>query len=258
MYILLKNNKLQQIISGAIKKAGSYKKLAKEIGIDRQKVWYYKTKNVALSKERLNRILDFMNIKLNKSEIEKQLSDNWRQVIGGRNCVKKKLKNGTLYKQLENSRRSIKKTLSDWHKEMKNKDIKAYYLSQYNNFKKIAGYKLTTENGEKVRNKFEKEVADILRQRGITYKYEPLIKVDNKYFFPDFLIKSNTLIECTMWRGADKAIKLKEKIGILEKKFRVYVVIPEKLSKYYRLISKNLVCGLDNFKAIISNLSQKP
>lgn len=52
-------------------------------------------------------------------------------------------------------------------------------------FKKIAGYKFITENGEKVRNNFEKEVADLLKKLGLDYKYESLVKVGNRYFFPD-------------------------------------------------------------------------
>jgi len=254
MYIRLKDNKFQQIISEAIKKAGSYEKLAKEIGICRQKVWYYKTKNVALKEERLNLILKFMNIKLENEDIEKKFPDNWRQIIGGNNCVKKKISDGTLNQQLRQSRKNIKHTLGDWHREMKKKDVKAYYLSQYDKFKKIAGYKFITENGEKVRNKFEKEVADILKQNKIVYQYEPLVNIGKNYFFPDFLINNKIIIECTMWRGSDKALKLKEKINKLKKEFVVYVVIPKKLNKYYQPVKDNLILGLDNFKRFTKTL----
>lgn len=55
------------------------------------------------------------------------------------------------------------------------------------------------------------------------------------------------IIECTMWRGADKAIKLKKKIKYLKQKYKVYVVIPKTLNKYYEILSQYLVLGLDEF-----------
>ena len=50
-----------------------------------------------------------------------------------------------------------------------------------------------------------------------------------------------------MWKGSDKAIKLKEKIKHLKKKYKVYVVIPKPLNKYYQIINNHLVLGLDEF-----------
>ncbi len=245
MYILLKNGELKRIMREAIEKAGSYKGLAERVKIPKSKVWSYQNYNITLTEERLNKILGYVNKKIGDVNIEEELPDNWRQIIGGNNCVKKKIKDGTLNNQLAQSRENIKKTLSDWHKEQKNKDQRKYYLSQYDKFKKIAEYKLVTKNGEKVRNRLEKDVADLLQSLNLNYKYESLIKVGNKYFFPDFLIKRNTILECTMWRGQDKAIKLKSKIKDLEKEYEVYVIIPKKLEKYYQTIRKNIVFSED-------------
>ena len=93
---------------------------------------------------------------------------------------------------------------------MKMENPKKYYMMQYEKFKRIGGYKYRTNNGEKVRNELEKEVANLLKKNKIEYEYEPLIKSDNKYFFPDFLINNKIILECTAWRGEAKAYKLKE------------------------------------------------
>ncbi len=95
---------------------------------------------------------------------------------------------------------------------MKENNPEEYYLIQYSRFKKVGDYKLFTLNGEKVRNSLEKDVADILNKNGIKYSYEPLVRVKDRFFFPDFLINDKIILECTMWRGSDKAVKLKEKI----------------------------------------------
>ena len=67
---------------------------------------------------------------------------------------------------------------------MKKTNPEEYYISQYEKFKKIGEYKYVTNNGEKVRNILEKEVADILKNHKIKYEYEPYINVKNKAFSP--------------------------------------------------------------------------
>ena len=254
MYILLKKGKLKEIIQEAIKKAGSQRKFAKDIKIPRSKAWSYQKNNIALKKERLEKILEYIDVKIIDADIEKKLPNNWRQIIGGDNCVKKKTKDNSLNKQLKESRKNIKKTLKEWHQEQKSKNLEEYHICQYEKFKKIANYKFQTKNGEKVRNILEKEIADILTKLKKSYEYEPLVKIENKYFFPDFLIDKKIIIECTMWRGYDKAIKLKEKINMLQKRFKVYVVIPKKLSKYYQSINENLILGINNFEMLIKEI----
>ena len=122
---------------------------------------------------------------------------------------------------------------------MKEEFPEKYYNLQYSRFKKIAGYKYKTKNGEKVRNFFEKKVADFLFDSGISYEYEPLVNIDKKYFFPDFLINGNIILECTEWKGHDKAVKLNKKINYLKKRFSVFVIIPRSLSIYYQKIEKS-------------------
>lgn len=48
-----------------------------------------------------------------------------------------------------------------------------------------------------------------------------------------------------MWRGLDKAIKLKRKIEILKDKYIIYVLIPKALNNYYKILNNHLILGLD-------------
>ena len=75
-----------------------------------------------------------------------------------------KKENGTFTKQLKKAQKSGIEKIKEWHKKMKRENPKEYHLIQYEKFKKIYGYKFTTVKGEKVRNKFEKDVADKLTE----------------------------------------------------------------------------------------------
>ncbi len=133
---------------------------------------------------------------------------------------------------------------------MKEKNPKKYYNMQYSKFKKVMGYKYKTKRGEKVRNWFERDVADYLHNLKIDYEYEPLVNIGKKYFYPDFLINGKVIIECTAWEDEYNAYKLKEKIAHLEKKYSVYVLIPKHLYRYYKILDKCLIVGLDKFDPV--------
>jgi hypothetical protein len=252
MYLLLKKGKLENIMLKASKKAKSQKELSLAVKIPRSKIWSYRVNNIALEKSRIERIAKYADVKIEKEDIEKELPDNWRQKIGGKNCVIKKIKEGVLDSQLKKCRIKSAGKLGEWHKQMKKKDPEAYHLSQYEKFKKIGGYKFITKNREKVRNILEKETADTLKNLNFKYQYEPLIRIEHSYFFPDFLVEGKIILECTMWRGYDKAIKLKEKIKQLKKSYKVYVIIPEKLKKYYSSISEHLITDIAQLKNLSS------
>ena len=140
--------------------------------------------------------------------------------------------------------------LKKWHKDMKKNNPKEYYLLQYNRFKKIGGYKFITNKGEFVRNKLEKDAADLLYALNIPYEYEPLIKSENRYFFPDFVIKNKIILECTSWRGEIKAYKLRDKTKFLKKRYSVFVLIPKDLYSYYRILDNHLILGLDELASV--------
>lgn len=133
---------------------------------------------------------------------------------------------------------------------MKKNSPEKYYLLQYEKFKKIYGYKFETDNNEKVRNNFEKEVADKLKNLKIPYEYEKLVKINKKWFFPDFIIKNKIIIEATEWEGKEKAYQLKEKIRYLEKKYKVFVIIPKHLYSKYKILGNNLLMGLEDLDLV--------
>ena len=251
MYIKIRGQK--EVIKNAIEKAGSYRKLSKILEIPFSTICAYENGRVIMEK-RFLRIINFLNIKKEHIVFQK-LEDNWKQILGGKNCVISKKEKGTFEIQLKKAQTKGAMEFKRWHKRMKENEPEKYYLSQYNNFKKIAGYKYNTNKGEKVRNIFEKQVADILHKLKINYEYEPLIKANNKYFFPDFLINKNIIIECTSWKGETKAYKLREKIKHLKKKYKVFVVIPKNLYSYYKILDNHLIKGLDEFVPVAQTFS---
>jgi hypothetical protein len=247
MYLILKNQRLKEIISLAIKRAGSIRKLVLKTNIPRSTIFGYSKQRTSIKEENLNKILDYLNINLDKKEILKKLPDNWKQIIGGKRCVETKKRNGTYEEQLKQCQKAENRnSLKLWHIKMKKENPEKYHMLQYERFKKVGNYKLETKNKEKVRNKLEQEVANLLENLNIEYKYEALVKVDGNYFFPDFLIDNKIIIECTEWRGYDKAIKLKHKIDFLKKRYKVYVVIPKTLKRYYETLNNYLVLGSEN------------
>lgn len=247
MYLKIKKEHIRDIISKAAKKAGGMKNLSEKLKITKSTLYYYYNGQRLVSEERFNRILDYTDIKLKEVFILEKFPDNWKQIIGGQNCVRKKIKKGTLEMELKKCRIKSGELLKKWHNTMKKDNLEEYHRIQYERFKKIGGYKHTTKNGEKVRNELEKDIANILKNKQIPYEYEPLIKIRNKVFFPDFVINNKIIIECTAWRGYDKATKLKNKINLLKNKYKFYVVIPKGLYNYYKILDNHLVLGLDAF-----------
>jgi hypothetical protein len=254
MYLKIKSRELKSFISLAVLRAGSIRKLSILIKIPKTTIHDYQQEKRLITEENLLVLENFLKTKLHSDFIIDKLSNNFRQSLGGVNCVKNQLCAGKMETQLKSARMILSKSgndLKSWHKKMKKNNPLEYYTIQYNHFKKIGEYKYFTKKGEKVRNILEKETADFFFDKNIEYQYEPLINVGKRYFFPDFLIKNNTIIECTMWRGYDKAIKLAEKINILNKEYKVIVLVPEKLSNYYQRISKNLVLSYKELEKVM-------
>lgn len=245
MFLRLNKEEQKNLINLAVKKAGNYRKLANKINIPRSSLDRYSDSDT-IPEEQFNKIIDFLEIKNKEDIILERLENNWKQKKGGKKCKEIKILRGDYDLNLKKAQKRGALKMKEWHRKMKSEHPEEYYLLQYSKFKKIGGYKYTTQRGEKVRNKFEKDVADLLNKLKINYQYEPLINIDKKYFFPDFLIDNKIIIEATAWKGKIKAYKLKEKIKELEKKYKVYVVIPKNLYSYYQILNNHLIVGLDN------------
>ncbi len=257
MYFILKRGVLKNLTSDALRKSGNIRKLETNVKISRSTLSNYYNEKITIRKENLDKLLNYLNTSIKEGDIIEKLPDNWKQIKGGKKCVEAKKKNGTFEKQIKQMRSKNNydsECLRLWHEKMKKENIEKYHIMQYERFKKIGGYKFITENGEKVRNKLEKETADLLRSLKINYKYEPLVKAKGKYFFPDFLIDNNVIIECTEWRGFDKAIKLKNKIEFLKKEYKVFVVVPKPLKRYYEILNQHLLLGIDDLRKTLKSL----
>ncbi len=250
MYLILKKGELRKIIRYSLDKAGGVKALVDKVKIPPSSIWEYYAESRSIRGDRLKKLEEYSGIKIKETDILKSFQDNWRQIKGGIKGVRLKKENGTFEEQLKFAREKNSEKLRQWHKKMKAERPEEYYKIQYSRFKKIGLDKFTTLNGEKVRNSFEKDVADILFKKRISYKYEPLVAVGKKAFFPDFLLDNNIIIECTMWRGSDKAIKLRNKIRKLGKNYKVFVVIPKNLYSYYKILDDNLIQGLEEFARV--------
>jgi len=257
MFIKLKRGEQKKLLMKAIKNAGSQRKLSKIINIPNSSIARYLNGNNSMLEERFDKLANFIEIADKERLIEKKLPTNWMQVKGGKQCVLSKIKKGTFERDMKILQNIQSDKLKKWHKMMRTTKPKEYYKIQYSRFKKIGGYKFTTKNGEKVRNLFEKEVADILFKNKVKYQYEPLVHVGKRFFFPDFLLDNKVIIECTMWRGIEKAYKLREKCKILGKKYKVFVVIPKNLYTYYKIIGSNLIQGLDKFAPVAQTFSRE-
>ncbi len=247
MYLIMKKGKLRSLLSKAFNKAGNIRKLEKSIGISRSTLSAYHMEKVLVNSKNLWKLVKYLRIKLPSKEIIKELPNNWRQIKGGKKNVFLRKKSGKFEEQMKLCWEGSSRHMKLWHKKMKKLDPVNYYSSQFEKFKKVGLYKHEINENVKVRNSLERDVALVLEKLKINYEYEPLVRIGGRAFFPDFVIGNKIVIECTMWKGSDKAIKLKDKISYLEKKYKVYVIIPKTLNSHYQILNRNLVLGLDEF-----------
>lgn len=262
MFADLKFSEQKNLIERCLKKAGSERKLAKSILMPNCTVYFYKKCLRKISKERYIKLLQFLDGKVNiEIELKKVnfLPNDFGQKRGGIMSYKIKVKNGTFGKNLEKMKKASSKKLSEWHKNMERKNKKQYFITQYERFRKTGQYKFITKRGERVRNKLEKEVADFLFDLKKSYLYEPYIESNGKTYFPDFLVENKIIIECTMWRNYDKAVKLKEKISNFEKSgFKVIITIDPKITKFYKSIKDYTIDNLISLKDILDRPDKAP
>ncbi len=251
-YYKFKRGKLRELVAKAINITGSERKLKLKTGISLGSINKYKREKINLSHNNLSKLLDLLSLKKEEvsCDIKNILPSNWGQKIGAKNAYKLKLKNGTFKENLEKMNKASSIYKKKWHKYMKENNLERYHKLQYEYFKKIGGYKYKTKNGEKVRNLLEKETADYLISRNLSYEYEPMIKLDDKVYFPDFKV-GNLIIEVTDWKGLMKIEKLKEKQINFEKNgLKVLLVVSQRVAKSYEGKGFNLVVGqnsLSNF-----------
>jgi hypothetical protein len=131
MYIILKEGRLKNIVSLALRKAGNIRKLEKEIEIPRSTLSGYHTENRKINQENFDKFIIYLNMTIDKKDILKILPDNWRQVKGGKKSVETKKKNGTFEKQLRQCHEGSSSYMRLLHKKMKKENPERYHLIQY-------------------------------------------------------------------------------------------------------------------------------
>ncbi len=237
-----------KLLKDAISKAGSERKMEKATKIPHASIGLYAHGTHKLTAERFKKILNFLE--LNENDFSFKLIDpKIYRIKGGKAVFQKYLKENRFTEIHQKMRKASSAKMKEWHKKMKNEEPEKYYNTQYERFKKVGGYACKSKRGEIVRNKLEQEVADLLFGLNQNYSYEPLIKAE-KHYFPDFKI-GNLIIECTMWKGIEKAYLLAKKIADLENAgFTVKVVIPDNLREFYKPIERNIV-NISQLKAFL-------
>ena len=126
---------------------------------------------------------------------------------------------------------------------MKNESPQEYHQMQYDRIKQSLKYKHEYQ-GQKYRNILELEVAKILTEKGVDFKYEHILKCNDKFYFPDFIF-GKIAAECTFWHNVEqKSIELQRKIdSYLKLDFEMVLIVTTQkyLEKYSRLLGKSNV-----------------
>ncbi len=257
MYLKLIPGKLSELAYLAVSKAGSERKLCFLLNLSKGKLYRYKKELVNISDFDLLKLSNFLNLpssSFNPYIIEK-LSPNWGKVKGGLNCVISKKENGTFQASLQLLKQNSSSYMKEWHRFMKEKFPKEYYLSQYERFKKIKpGYTYPLTNGILVRNKLEQEIGNFLIQKYTDLEYEPYMNINSKVYFPDFKIK-NLIIEVTAWRhpSPTKLLRLKTKLSNYQNMgFLPFLFVPKACRKFYKELQSFIISELEELKNLPS------
>ncbi|MBI2654393.1 hypothetical protein HYX02_06325 [Candidatus Woesearchaeota archaeon] len=259
MVLKFKKGVQKEIICRAITKAGSERKLCKILTLSKGSVYKYKFELTCVRTDRLEKILKFIDEDLSKykNEILEHLPKNWGQIKGGKNCVLKKIREGTLQYEIERLRKISSKRMKKWHKYMKKNLPKQYHIWQYERFKKVGrGYLYCLDNEIPVRNLLEQKIGNFLIQESIGFEYEPYINVDGKVYFPDFKI-DDKIIEVTEWKhpNKDRISHIKKKLKDYNKLgYKVVFFIPSLTRKFYKEFEGSIVSNLPELKKFLTPL----
>lgn len=154
------------------------------------------------------------NQKLDNSQIE-ILPKNWGVILGGKRKVKLYGCNLTKEQKIKGGKRSGNTTLqkfgNKWLYQISSQGG-AKSLKTKNNFRR----KITGPKGEKMFNKLEKEVAEILLDLKLGYEYEKILKIGKHHIIPDFVVNDNVVIECSYYSWIEKKVQeLRKRIQLI-------------------------------------------
>jgi|SaaInlStandDraft_7_1057024.scaffolds.fasta_scaffold00839_5 hypothetical protein len=249
MYVKLKKGEQKKLVITAIAKAGSERKLCVKIEVPKGSLYKYKNEITNIPCDRFNKILQYLGDRNNKSKsyIIEILPKNWGRQKGGINCILKKKSRGIF----EETIRRLNENSSKWHKKMKLIDPIKYHRSQFEKFMKVGrGYNYALNNGIKVRNKLEQYIGNYLIKLGLEFEYEPLLKIKEKVYFPDFRIKDK-IIEVTGWQhpSKERLLYLSSKIhNYNANRCKIILFVPLKIRKFYKAMDCPLISTLPKLK----------
>ncbi len=251
MRFTLKSGLQRKIILEMIEIAGSERSLAKYLNVSNGAIYRLKNENVTLSETMLQKIKSLLP--MTALEYKQILPDTWGQSKGGRNLIIKKKQSGTYPADMNRLHEASSKWARKWHQKMRATNPEAYFISQYERFKKIGGYKYRLLNGIPVRNRLEKQIGDYFCSNNIHFEYEPYLNVTGDAYFPDFICGS-TIIEATEWNrpNPEKIDRLNKKIAAYKKAgLRVCFFIPENTRKFYKRLRSPVVSTVNELRSFL-------
>lgn len=229
--IIFKKGKQSEFIRLAAKEIGSLRGLARFVNKRWGYFWYYVNEEISLPYNLFESILPMTP--LTKDEVmatwvkEVRLR-NWGNVIGGKKTgeiVKKKIKEDKKFR--ERWRKNCRKGGN----KLKSKFIKNWDVG----FRKAGKRNVIGPKGERMFNRHEKNIALWLLSHDKDYEYERLLKINGRYYFPDFIVENIIIERCGVFTKSYFKT-LKRKLNDYRKywKGKVVIVSPRKFSNNLR------------------------
>jgi len=258
MFFKLHSGKLKWLVTLAVTKAGSERKLFSSLGISKGKIYRYKKELTNISQIDFQRLVNFLDLSENQGSgfIFERLPSNWGRVKGGIAVVQSKKLNGTFDQNILQLKKLSSQRMKLWHETMKRDSPSTYYPLQYTRFKQIKpGYTYELSNGIAVRNELERTLGNFLLSNGFRVDYEPYLNLAGKAYFPDFKI-DNLLIEVTAWRHPNilKLTALKTKLlSYPNNGYKPILFIPQSTRKFYKELEGFIISDLSELKSLCSS-----
>lgn len=201
--LLFKKGKQREFLELASKNIGSLRKLAKFLNLGWGNFWYYLDERITLPYKLFKKIILLGDIKeeiILNLWVEKVLPQNWGRIKGG-------IKTGQKLRTDTKFQRKWKRI-----RKIAGKKIRIKYINNWDiGFRKIGKRNVIGPKSEKMFNEGERKIAQWLLNRGINYEYEKLIKLNNNFYFPDFLV-GDIIIERCGFTWKNYIPRLKQKI----------------------------------------------
>lgn len=103
--------------------------------------------------------------------------------------------------------------------------------------------------GEKMSNELEALTAKTLIDADIDYKYESMLVINNKIFYPDFIV-GDCIIECCYWGSVERWKYLSWKLNLINQAgYNCFVVTKQRCKKLTKFLQKTVsIFFEDNLK----------